>query len=222
MCLDKAGGDDGAHPWNCGLLLEGEAIASAAPKVIRRYNTSQIISGLLRIVLGAVAFWLAFIFFRFGAEKVVHHYPGISRFSPSQIAAACTALMGLGGLWQWRKGEGHTTFAESNFFTMQAVVNSASDTRLTLVGLAPAMAYMLSQIFLAGPLRVLRAFEHWKSRIPNSPVLENELIALHGQLRAKNKWLPVSEFVGREQHIVYLARLDLIDWSPRKGTLRAR
>ena len=75
--------------------------------------------------------------------------------------------------------------------------------------------------FAIGPLQILGAFDRLRTRIPNSPVLENELIAFRDQLRARNCWLPISEFAGREQHIGYLTRLGFVDFSPRKGTFKA-
>lgn len=81
---------------------------------------------------------------------------------------------------------------------------------------------MLGQIFLSGPLQILRAYERLASRIPDSPNLERELLAFRDQLREKKRWLPISDFAGRELDVTYLARLGLVDWSPSKGTLKAR
>ena len=85
-----------------------------------------------------------------------------------------------------------------------------------------AWSYILGQIFLAGPLQILRGLEQLRARIPYSARLENELIAFRDELRTTRRWLLVSDFKDREKHIAYLARLKLVDFSPRKGTFKAR
>ena len=191
--------------------------------MIARHNLRQSLLAVLSLCIGLCAFAAAWWFFKFATAFSIQRLGGnVSAPLLSLIAWTCVALIALAGFLRWRNGGGYHRFDESGLMiTAEPRTGVSLDVHETAERIG-AWTYVLGQIFLAGPLRVLRAFEHWKSRIPNSPVLENELIALHGQLRAKNKWLPVSEFAGREQHIVYLARLDLIDWSPRKGTLRAR
>jgi hypothetical protein len=114
--------------------------------VIHRYNTSQIVSGLLRIALGAVAFWLAFVFFRFAAEFGLRRFFKPGTFSPTQIAAVCTGLVAIGGWWQWRKGKGHTQFADSDLFDLHVPAYSSSDIRESIAGQAPAMAYVFASV----------------------------------------------------------------------------
>jgi hypothetical protein len=47
-----------------------------------------------------------------------------------------------------------------------------------------AWSYLPGQLFLAGPLQVLRAIDKLRARIPSSPSLERELLALRDELRA--------------------------------------
>jgi hypothetical protein len=85
-----------------------------------------------------------------------------------------------------------------------------------------APAYVISQIFLAGPLLLLRAITLFASLIPKAAGLENRLIEFLAALRSANKWQALADYPDRRTEILYLARMGLIDFSDNKGSPRIK
>ena len=191
--------------------------------MIARYNLRQTLLAILSVGVGLSAFALAWWFFREVPGFSIRSLGGnVSPLQQSLIAGSCLTVIALVGFFRWRSGKGYHRFDESGLMpTAEPHSGLSLEAHLT-ANRVGAWSYMLGQLFLAGPLQILDALDRLKVRIPNSPVLERELIAFRDQLRAKNRWLSISDFAGREQDVVYLARLGLIDWSPQKGALKAR
>ena len=82
--------------------------------------------------------------------------------------------------------------------------------------------YIVTQIALAGPLQLLKACDLIRSRIPPELGLENTLKDLLRKIEAKDRWHPISEYRGQEHEVMYLIRMDCLDFSPRKGSLRPK
>jgi len=78
-------------------------------------------------------------------------------------------------------------------------------------------AFMLSQLFLAGPLRWLRACDHFRNRIRPDAALDESLTRTLAMLRSINKWQALSEHPGLEREILILARMKHIDFSTARG-----
>ena len=81
-------------------------------------------------------------------------------------------------------------------------------------------AYLLGQIFMAGPQWLLRAWTLICSRISYSAELESNLEHTLATLRAANKWQGMNEYPNVKTEILYLAQMGLIDFSAHKGTPR--
>lgn len=191
--------------------------------MIARYNLRQTLMALLSVAVGFGAFALAWWFFREVAGFSIRSFGGnVSPLQQSLIAWCCVAAIALAGFFRWRSGKGYNRFDESGLMPTAEPHSGLSLETHIAANRVGAWSYMLGQLFLAGPLQILQAFDRLKLRIPNSPVREIDLAAFRDQLRAKNRWLSISEFAGREQDVVYLARMGLVDWSPRKGALKAR
>lgn len=205
----------------CGLSSTSKADTRGT--VIARYNLRQTLLAILSVCVGLCAFAVAWWFFNGASGFAIWRLGGsVTALQQSLIAWACVLLIAIGGYFRWRIGDGYHQFHDSGMMpTVEPHTGLGLEVH-TSANRIGAWSYLLGQIFLAGPLQILRALDRLRMRIPNSPVLENELIAFRDQLRAKKRWLPISEFAGREQHIDFLARLGLVDFSPRKGTLKAR
>ena len=191
--------------------------------VIARYNLRQTLLAIASFCLGLCAFTVAWWFFHFASAYTIRALGGhVTPLQQSLIIWACIVLIALAAWLRWRNGGGYHHFHESGMMPTTEPHTGLSLEIHTAANRIGAWAYLLGQIFLAGPLQILRAFDRLRMRIPNSPVLESELCAFRDELRARNRWLPISDFAGRERHVDYLARLGLVDFSPRKGTLKAR
>jgi hypothetical protein len=208
------------YPWNCGLLHIGGALAFRPLQVIRRYNTSQIVKGLLRIGLGAVAFWLAFIFFRFAAEIFFERF-GVKGYSPAQVAAVCTVLMGASGLWQWVKGGERSTFTDSVLYDMNWLAHDLDPFRRSIASQVPGLSYALAQVFIAGPLQVLKGVAMLCSLLPVSGDLEARMLRLLEEMRAVSGWQDARKYADHGEELGALIRCGAIEFSATKGRVKA-
>jgi len=191
--------------------------------VIARYNLRQTLLALVSLCLGLCAFAFAWWFFAFASAQLIRAFGGIiTSLQSSLIAGLCCALIAVTGWLRWKSGGGYHLFHESGMMPKGEPHSGIAWEVQRTANRIGAWSYLLGQIFLAGPLQILSAFDRLRMRIPNAPTLEAELLTFRDQLREKNRWLPIAGFSGREQHVAYLARLGLVDFSERKGTLKAR
>jgi hypothetical protein len=83
-------------------------------------------------------------------------------------------------------------------------------------------AYIVSRIALAAPLRLLRAIDCFQAILPPDAELEAELMRCLDQIKSVNRWQDVAAYHGHEREISLLIRMELLDYSPRTGKIRAR
>jgi hypothetical protein len=83
-------------------------------------------------------------------------------------------------------------------------------------------AHILSQLFLAGPLLLLRVGTLIASRLPANSRLETRLSDSLAVLRTANKWQAITDYPERTEEILFLARMGLIDFSSAKGVPRIK
>ena len=191
--------------------------------MIARYNFRQTLLAVLSFCVGACAFVVTWFFFKFAIPYVIRRLGGnVSHLQEAFIAWGCVGLIALSGFLRWRSGGGFHHFHESGMMLTTEPHTGLGLKLHTEANRVAAWSYLLGQVFLAGPLHIFRAFSRLRLRIPQTNRLEAELLAFRDELRAKNRWMQVSDYPGREEHVMYLARLGLIDYSPRKGALRAR
>lgn len=84
---------------------------------------------------------------------------------------------------------------------------------------ATAPALLISRFFLLGPLALLRAWHHWKRRLPSDAESERRVRGKWEDLQKIGKWQGMSEHKGDEIQILQLAMMGLIDFST-KPTVR--
>ena len=84
-----------------------------------------------------------------------------------------------------------------------------------------APAFMLSQMFLAAPLQAHKAYAALKMRIPTDPMLEGRLVELLTEMQRKAKWEDVRVYEAQALELGYLIRMEKVDYSPKKGRVRA-
>ncbi|MEN3942546.1 hypothetical protein WJU23_14700 [Prosthecobacter sp. SYSU 5D2] len=189
--------------------------------MITTYNRLQIIKAVLCLLAAVVCYVLADVFFHFGLTFVFHTF----RWSYTAVPWLCgAALIGItwSGWRQWQAGLGFKNYAESPFFHD---LNFESGGSLMLNHYAKQVtgpAYVLSQIFLGGPLMTLRAIKHLRERLPNPPGIELRLQEALLTLQRANKWQSIEEHPALKQEILMLAQMRKIDSSSHKGPLRIK
>lgn len=189
--------------------------------MIRQYNKSQTLRAILYFIGGLACTALTFLFFRF----LANHIAVLCRYSPPPSAAALIGVAGVAVAWfsgyrSWKNGGGLYSYHESGLYhdfgdeTGSAYYMNFHAHRVT------GPAYVLGQIFLSGPLAILKGWTLWNSRIPGSAELQSRLEKSLGVLAAANKWQGFTDHPEMEAEILYLAQMDLIDFSAREGVAR--
>ena len=191
--------------------------------MIRRYNLHQTMMAVLCLLGGAVCCFLTWLFFRHVPGYAAHQFgfswsPATSNF----VATLCLAAVFFSGFRIWRAGGGLKGYHESGLYhdlgeeTAGAFVVDYYVHRIT------GPAHALSQLFLAGPLLLLRVNTLVASRVPDDSRLESKLSDTLAVLRGINKWQAITDHLDRTSDILYLARMGLIDFSTAKGVPRIK
>lgn len=191
--------------------------------MITAHNFKQTILAFVGMVIGILGFAVAFYFFRFafGVATDAFGSEGIGRYS-SAFAVVMLMIIACSGLLRWRNGNGLYGYAESSLFISLDPVSGGAVATDRFAHQITGPAYILTQIFLMGPLQLLTAWERMRSLIRPDPELEARLSELLARLRAKNKWEGPFHYPGEERELALLIRVGKLDFSRTKLRFRAR
>lgn len=189
--------------------------------MIEAFNRRQTLLAVLNFALGGVAAVLAFVFFWIAAGMILQWF-GVSWSSeaPIWIALACVVLVVILGILEHRRGGGHSDYHETDLFPGFDRSTGSGYWANSRVQEVTAPAYFLSQIFLAAPLQVLQGLDRLHSRLPGTRDLEERLASLLETVNANPSWHPLRGYGDRAEEIGYLIRMEKVQFSPRKGTVR--
>ena len=191
--------------------------------MIRYYNRRQILLAVVSLLGSAVSYGCGWLFFRWVPAFAAGMFGlRVSAGTATWIAIACLLIVTASGYRAWKSGGGLQGYHESAFYHNMELVSGGSAMVDLYAHRITGSAHILSQIFMAGPLWLLRAGTLWKSRIPNKPGLENRLGETLSMLRQIHKWQPITEHPEHFDEILYLARMRKIDFSTAKGIPRIK
>ncbi len=191
--------------------------------MIAAYNTSKLIRGVVCVCASLVCFALAWLFFRYSATWILDSFRVSTSWAP-WLAVGALAGVCLSGHATWKRGQGFQSYVESALYhnlpggadTAGANVVDHYAHRVT------GPAYVLGQVFLGGPILLLKGIAHLRQRLPNEAGLETRLHHALGILRAANKWQPITEHPALRREILLLAQMKQIDFSAYKGIPRCK
>lgn len=191
--------------------------------MIARFNTSQILRGLLSLVLSAVAYALTFAFFYYSVQFVAanFHYKAPVPFAFG-IPIACLAVVTATGVIRWRSGIGHYGYDTMDPFSQFEPTSGGSFMMAHYASRVTGPAYLITQIALAAPFQFLEALARFRSLVPLEPGLEKRLTDLLSQIRSVGKWQEMTTYLGHEREIAILIQMRLVEFSPRTGKLKTR
>jgi hypothetical protein len=192
--------------------------------MILRFNILQIAAGAACLVGSLLGYGAAYLFFRYVPAFIARQFHlGWPGWVFPAFSAAMLVVVTFSGYRLWKKRGGFYGYHESGLyhdFGGDSGGGSAVDFYAHRV---TGPAYMLGQLFAAGPLLALRAWQHFRNLIPSEFGLENRLAELLARLRQLNKWQDLREYPDEEQPaILLLARMKKIDFSAMKGEPRFR
>ncbi len=189
--------------------------------MVNKYNLLQWMRIVFSVVLSAVAFVITYAFFYFALEFVLNAFDLPGQNHVLWIAGGLTGITAIAGFWHGLSGADQTSFMESDFFDELGSTGGGSYVQAEYAWNVGAPAYVISQIVLAGPLQLLKAWKRYRTLIPNNGRLEADLKALLDEVRAIGRWHEISSYPGREQQVGYLIRMNKVEFSPRTGKLKA-
>lgn len=189
--------------------------------MIDRYNRIQMMKAVLLLPAGAVCCVLAYLFFR--------HVPALVASSFGLVVAPQVAqgigLLGLGASWlsgyrMWKARGGLFSYHDSGLYHDLGEETGGAAVAGMYMHRVTGPAYLLGQVFMAGPQCILRALTLLKSRIPWSSQWEARLKRTLEAIRAANRWQGLGDHPGSRTEILHLAQMGLIDFSDYHGTPR--
>ena len=186
--------------------------------MIRRHNRREIVAGIGCGLASAFGYGCACLFFRHVPEYVLQYF-GI-RLAPATCALATFViliLVTISGYRTWKQSGGFSSYHESGLYHELDLSSGGAAAVDFYAHRVTGTAYLLSQVFLAGPLMGLRAISRFRNRIPPDDTLEKALGQTLSMLKEINKWQSLTDHPGLEREILLLARMGEIDFSSARG-----
>jgi hypothetical protein len=208
-------------PGGCCL----EKVHRLQPIMIRRYNRSQIIVGVLAIIGGLFCSWLGYLFFRYLLAYALESFGVVVSIGTETMIGWLGLVVLFSSAYSiWNKGGGLTSFGESALY-FECLAGSDTGGALVVnrrLGQLTGSAHALSQLFLAGPLMLFNAVTRFANLIPASLELEGRMLKVLERSRAMNKWEKIEEYAGVEEEVGYLIQIDAIDFGTPKNVAKIK
>lgn len=188
-----------------------------------RYNIFQILGAALCVLGGIFCFGLAYLFFLYLPSHAASQFGfPLTRTTANLIAAACLLVLAFSGYRRWRSGGGLYGYHESALYHDLGEETAGACVVDYYVHRVTGPAYAIGQLFLAGPLLLLRARTMVAGLLPSSPQLEERLAAALEVLRSANKWQALEDYPSMRTEILYLAQMGKIDFGSHRGKCRMK
>jgi hypothetical protein len=186
--------------------------------MIRKYNRIELFSGVGCLIAGIIGYACAWFFFRHVPRLVMSNWGiWIAPLWLTVSTIAALLVVTVSGYRMWRRTGGFQSYAESGFYHEFDLSSSSGALTDFYAHRVTGPAYILSQLFLAGPLMFLRGITHFRNRIPTDDGLEASLCETLAKLQQLGKWQSLADHPGAEREILMLAKMRQIDFSTARG-----
>ena len=189
--------------------------------MISAFNRRQVLWGILGLAGSVVCYVLAWWFIQRVAMDALQSFH-LPTTHATWLSWLVLVIITFSGWRTWKSGQGFQSYSESVFSPdltcgdettwARAVDNPGQRAR--------GVAYLLSQLFLSGPLLMLESRQRLKNRIPDEAGLETKLADMMAILRTANRWQGLADYPGKEREILLLGRMKQIDFSQYQGRVR--
>lgn len=191
--------------------------------MILRFNILQVAAGLACVAGSVLAYGAAYLFFRYVPAFIAHQFRmGWPAWVFVAFSAAVLVVVTISGYRLWKTRGGFYGYHESAIYHDLGGDSGGGSAMDFYAHRVTGPAYLLGQIFAAGPLLALRAWHHFRNLVRSDFGLETRLAELLTRLRLLNKWQGLREYPKEELEILLLARMRKIDFSARRGEPRFR
>lgn len=189
--------------------------------MVARYNRVQLLKAVLAAAGGLACCCCAWLFFFWTFRLVAAGFH-------LELPAIAGPLAGLAGVaaaflsgWRvWRQRGGLYGYHESGLYHDFGTRSGGAAMADLYAHRVTGWAYLLSQLFLGGPLLLFKARTLLASRIAGSAELEQRLASTLATLRAVGKWQGLEDHPQARTEILYLAQMGCLDFSAHKGAPR--
>jgi hypothetical protein len=214
---------DCAHRIPISALFRSCILPKTKNPVILRFNILQVLEGVVCVAGSLLGYGAAYLFFRYVPTFIAHQFRlGWPSWWFVAFSLAMLVVVTISGYRLWKTRGGFYGYHESAVYHDFGGDSGGGTVVDFYAHRITGPAYMLGQVFAAGPLLALRALRHFRNLIPSEFGLETRLGELLARLRQLNKWQGLREYPDEERDILLLVRMRKIDFSARKGEPRFR
>ena len=191
--------------------------------MILRFNILQTILGIGCLICSLVGYGAAYLFFRYVPQFIAgsFHYK-LPAAAYAGFSVFVLLILTYSGYRLWKTRGGFYGYHESALYHDLGEDSAGSVVVDFYAHRVTGPAYVLGQLFAAGPLFALRGIGYFRSLIGMEDGLEQRLESVLEQLRRINKWQGFREHSDNQREIMLLARMKKIDFSIAKGDARFR
>ncbi|MEM6915731.1 MAG: hypothetical protein AAF491_04110 [Verrucomicrobiota bacterium] len=190
--------------------------------MIQEFNQRQRLRAVGHLFLCLLSTILAYAFFAMAWFYMREaFFPSLSPEWNGAIPLLLVGIVYVFGFIDLTRHGGLRSYGDSSLyfdFDMQTASGTVGDYYLSQ---ATTSAYMVSQVLLCAPIQLIKFLRCLKSIIRDEPSTEADLTRLLGEIREKGKWHEATSYGDRLPLLGHLINMDQVDFSPRKGVVRA-
>ncbi len=193
-------------------------------KLIRRHNRLQFRRGVYDLALSLLATIATFAFFYLAFRFLINAY-GTEALLPWLMPVVITVMVlnFATGWFAYGRGVGQSDYHETDLFVNLGYGMTGGGTVASIYAArATGPAYLVSQIALGAPLHLFKGLQELRFRVPESDAFEQRMNGLLDSIVSKKRWHSIAPYRELSSEFACLIRLDAVDFSPRKGSVKAR
>ncbi|WP_193212695.1 hypothetical protein [Luteolibacter marinus] len=189
--------------------------------MIRSFNRKQRMLAVWNVGTGLIAYGLAWCFFFFVTGQAIRMLPpGQPPWLSWAVPATALVIVTASGWRRFQTGKVEADLSDAVMWKAE-VESAGAFVAQYRVNQVSSLAWSLSQLFLAGPLRLLEAVRRWRSCLPEGTDLELRMTGLLRELKSRNQWVDVATFRDHWEAMAALIRTGQVEFSSIKGRVRA-
>ena len=192
--------------------------------MIAKHNMKQFLLAVGSLFGAVIAYAFSKWFMGFSLQhisSIVSTFFGHEIPVQGVLAWVLVMLVTAAGYQRWRSGGGFQTINEAGMVVRLDDDTGGAWTVRHYAQQYATSAYLITQALLAGPLLVLKAWDHWNNQIPQSKTSEASATEMLVRLRTAGKWQGLADYAPEDHAaILMLGKMEAIDFSVAKGTPR--
>lgn len=190
--------------------------------MIKAYNRRQIFRALghLTVSLLATAATFALFFWFVSNVEARDHFPVFGE-KKILITVGGTGFVYLVGLLHCWRENGFALPGPTDLFEQGSFSSQAGFAEKHVNSYATNAAAGLVTLFYAAPTRMIRAIQCLTDLIRFSPTLEQDLEKMLLRIKSVGEWHDARKYRAESFLMLYLVKMEQVDFSPHKGRIKA-